>query len=180
MFVLNAVNYLLAKKVVKFSKFIPRPDQELAIEEAEINFIVEDQPRGQLIVPCAVGKTFIGLWIAESLFDLEDAKNVLIIAPNLNLVKQNLEAWTRHARVPYSYQALCSDDSVGKGMEEISETGLINVSTNIEQLSLFLLNNNDEPKALFSTYQSIPTLAALCQKVNFKFDFAIFDEARPG
>ena len=69
--------------------------------------------RGQLIMACGTGKTYVTLWIKEAL----DAQRTLVLVPSLGLLSQLLREWTFAAAIPIEVLCVCSDQTVGsKGM----------------------------------------------------------------
>ena len=63
----------------------PRPHQLEAIENVISGFGSAD--RGQLVMACGTGKTFVALWVKERL----KAKRTLVLVPSLNLLSQITE-----------------------------------------------------------------------------------------
>lgn len=53
--------------------------------------------RGQLIMACGTGKTYVTLWIKEHL----DAQRTLVLVPSLGLLSQLLREWTFAAATPF-------------------------------------------------------------------------------
>ena len=72
----------------------PRPHQLEAIENVIAGFGTAD--RGQLVMACGSGKTFVALWVKERL----KAKRTLVLVPSLNLLSQIINEWTFAARQP--------------------------------------------------------------------------------
>jgi predicted helicase len=70
----------------------PRPDQIEAIENVISGFRTAD--RGQLVMACGTGKTFVCLWVKERL----KAKRTLVLVPSLGLLSQILNDWTCRPR----------------------------------------------------------------------------------
>ena len=70
----------------------PRPHQIEAVENVISGFQTAD--RGQLVMACGTGKTFVCLWVKERL----KAKRTLVLVPSLGLLSQTLNEWTFAAR----------------------------------------------------------------------------------
>jgi predicted helicase len=71
--------------------------------------------RGQLIMACGTGKTYVTLWIKEAL----EAERTLVLVPSLGLLSQLLREWTFAAATPFEVLCVCSDQTVGsKGSDE--------------------------------------------------------------
>ena len=66
----------------------PHQYQLEAIENVVAGFKTAE--RGQLIMACGTGKTFVSLWVKERL----DAKRALVLVPSLGLLSQILNDWT--------------------------------------------------------------------------------------
>lgn len=171
----DALYMFTSQQKVKASP-IASPD---AHQTRMINKVVEgfkNVDRGKLIAACGVGKTLTSLWIIESM----NAKKVLILVPSLALIKQTLEAWSKHKKNYFSYLCICSDSSVIDAKEldygeyETSEVDFP-VTTDPEKIKLFLNNEKSERKYIFSTYNSARSIVGLTD--NNSLDLIIFDEA---
>ncbi len=152
----------------------PRPHQHEAIVATVENFTVAD--RGQLIMACGTGKTYVTLWIKEKL----DARSTLVLVPSLSLLSQTLKEWTFAATQPFDVLCVCSDQTVGKrGEDEIIHSVAdlaFPVTSNVDEIRQFLQGEGD--RVVFSTYQSSlliaeaqamspqPPLAPPCQGEN--------------
>ena len=160
----------------------PRPHQQSAIRNATKHFIKNKAKRGRLIMPCGTGKSLTAFWIANAL----GVKSVIVVVPSLALIKQSLEDWTRefiaHKEDPRpEWLVICSDESTAKidKDEFVSDAHSMGIptTTNVNDISAFLTNNNVGRKIIFTTYQSSDKLAEASRKCKFSFDFAILDEA---
>jgi hypothetical protein len=49
--------------------------------------------RGLVVMPCGTGKSYVGLWTTLAHVAFADAKDVLVLAPSLYLVKQLLDTY---------------------------------------------------------------------------------------
>ncbi|MDD2944173.1 MAG: DEAD/DEAH box helicase family protein [bacterium] len=86
----------------------PREHQIEAITAVSLNLLHVD--RGQLIMACGTGKTYVTLWIKECLV----AERTLVLVPSLGLLSQLLREWTFAATTPFEVLCVCSDQTVGK------------------------------------------------------------------
>jgi superfamily II DNA or RNA helicase len=152
----------------------PRPHQIEAIEKVVSGFRTAD--RGQLVMACGTGKTFVCLWVKERL----KAKKTLVLVPSLGLLSQILNEWTFAARKRFDALCVCSDQTVNR-KEEDEAISLVSdlpfpVSSDVKEIAHFLKQDSDQ--VIFSTYQSSP-LIAQAQKNNDapQFDLVIADEA---
>ena len=152
----------------------PRPHQIEAIENVISGFRTAD--RGQLVMACGTGKTFVCLWVKERL----KAKRTLVLVPSLGLLSQILNDWTFAARETFDALCVCSDQTVNR-REEDEAISLVSdlpfpVSSDVREIAHFLKQDRDQ--VIFSTYQSSP-LIAQAQKNNGvpHFDLVIADEA---
>jgi predicted helicase len=88
---------------------LDRPHQIEAVDAVMSGF--QTASRGQLIMACGTGKTFVCLWVKERL----KAKRTLVLVPSLNLLSQMLNEWTFAAREPFDALCVCSDFEGGGG-----------------------------------------------------------------
>lgn len=146
----------------------PLPHQEVALSEILRGF--EKHERGQAIMACATGKTFVGMWTAERL----GAEKVLVTVPSISLLSQMLREWKR-GRNGFTALAVCSDDTVA---EDVSVTTArlsedVAVTTDPEEISDFLRKGGK--RVIFSTYQSSRKIADAMNGDGF--DLIVADEA---
>src|SRR5258708_5589561 len=153
---------------------LDRPHQIEAIDAILSGF--QNASRGQLIMACGTGKTFVCLWVKERL----KAKRTLVLVPSLGLLSQILNEWTFAAREPFDALCICSDQTVSR-RDEDEAIGHVSdlpfpVSSDVKEIAHFLRHDRDQ--VIFSTYQSSP-LIAQAQKNNDgpHFDLVIADEA---
>jgi predicted helicase len=152
----------------------PRVYQIEAIENAISGFRTAD--RGQLVMACGTGKTFVCLWVKERL----KAKRTLVLVPSLGLLSQMLNDWTFAAREQFDALCVCSDQTVNR-REEDEAVSLVSdlpfpVSNDVTEIAHFLRRDRDQ--VIFSTYQSSPLIAqALKTNGVPHFDLTIADEA---
>ncbi len=156
-------------------RLTPMPFQREMIEAAAEGF--RHVNRGKIIAACGTGKTLVSLWISERL----DSERVLFFAPNLSLVRQSIARWTRNASRPFVYLAVCSDETVGDGVDDAFVTDVsaldVPVTTDPAAVRDFLLAGRGK-QVVFSTYQSAPCIAAGIREIpGFRFDFVVYDEA---
>ena len=152
----------------------PREHQREAIRDVVKGFKSTD--RGQLIMACGTGKTLTSLFIKEKL----DAERTLVLLPSLSLLKQTMQVWRTHAKVPFEALPVCSDQTVNQSEDEAvahtSELG-VPVTTDPPEIAAFLRRRSG-PRVVFSTYQSSPQLAAAFALGRVpQFDIAFADEA---
>ena len=151
----------------------PEPYQKDAIRDV-VSGLAEAN-RGQLIMACGTGKTFITLWIKERL----SAESTLVLLPSLNLLAQTLREWTFAAAMPFDVLCVCSDATVGKISDEAVQSVLdipFPVTTNVGEVQTFLSQGGDN--VVFSTYQSSDVIAeAQNDSSVVDFDLVVADEA---
>ena len=156
--------------------FTPKPHQQKAINECVEWFTEGEETRGQLILPCGAGKTFTSLWIKEKL----ESNKSLVLVPSLALLRQIKNEWSKQRKTKYQYLCVCSEkdidndntDSIVTHTYEISG----NVTTEPNEIISFLQNDTEE-KVIFSTYQSLPSIAEAIENTEIIFDFIFCDEA---
>jgi predicted helicase len=79
----------------------PRPHQVEAVGNVVSGFLTAS--RGQLVMACGTGKTFVCLWVKERL----KAKRTLVLVPSLGLLSQILNEWTFAARDQFDALCVC-------------------------------------------------------------------------
>jgi predicted helicase len=136
--------------------------------------------KGKLIAACGTGKTLVSLWIAENL----QAKTVLFLAPSLALIKQTLDSWSVNSATPFSFLAVCSDETVVSSEYDYADYSAkdvgFSVTTDASRIRQFIdsPHEGNRPKYIFSTYQSAGVLIAGFQASSLEqFDLVLFDEA---
>jgi len=152
----------------------PRDHQNEAITAVAQGLQTAD--RGQLIMACGTGKTYVTLWIKEHL----DAQTTLVLVPSLGLLSQLLREWTFAATTPFEVLCVCSDQTVGtRGNDEAihSVTDLaFPVTSDANEVKRFLSGAGN--RVVFSTYQSTSVIAAAQADPTVPaFDLAVADEA---
>ncbi|WP_425979987.1 DEAD/DEAH box helicase [Streptomyces albidoflavus] len=170
-------------------KKTPRPHQREAIDAVFEGFTKHD--RGKLIMACGTGKTFTGLKIVERV-QRERAERgegehtrILFLVPSIALLSQTLREWTAQVQVPMNSFAVCSDTKVSKqaaasDLQDMSTHDLAFPATTspaklIEQVTS--VEAGPGLTVVFSTYQSIATVAQAQQAGLGEFDLILCDEA---
>ena len=159
----------------------PHQYQLDAIDDVVAGFKTAE--RGQLIMACGTGKTFVSLWIKERL----DAKRALVLVPSLGLLSQILNDWTRAARVPFNALCVCSDQTAGRredsedeAISSVSDLAfpVTNSSAEIAKREIAEFLKSDGYRVIFSTYHSSPLIAEAQQDNSVPhFDLIVADEA---
>jgi len=170
----------LAHRPIIIEPLLPRPHQQLALDEAVQHFVTDGNERGKLIMPCGSGKSLTGWWFAEQL----QAKAVLVAVPSLSLVKQTLEVWAWESvagNKKIRWIAVCSDESVAKTESDdaavlVQDLG-VRVHTNPQEIADWLKPLFDGVTVVFTTYQSGYAIAEAARIARFDFDLGILDEA---
>ncbi|MCX6026465.1 MAG: DEAD/DEAH box helicase family protein, partial [Chloroflexi bacterium] len=132
--------------------------------------------RGQLIMACGTGKTYVTLWIKEQLA----AQLTLVLVPSLGLLSQLLHEWTFAAATPLEVLCVCSDQTVGtKGNDEAIHSVAdlaFPVTSDADEVERFLSGAGN--RVVFSTYQSSSVIAAAqADPAIPAFDLVVADEA---
>ena len=166
----------MAELPVAKRKAKPQPREHQAEAIAAVAAAFAGADRGQLIMACGTGKTFITLWIKERLA----CASTLVLLPSLGLLAQTLHEWTLAANEPFEVLCVCSDDTVAKrgGDEAVHSVADVAfpVTSATGDIREFLLRPG--PKVVFSTYQSSPLIAKVQLDAAVPpFDLAIADEA---
>lgn len=137
--------------------------------------------RGQLIMACGTGKTYVTLWIKEHL----DAQRTLVLVPSLGLLSQLLREWTFAAATPFEVLCVCSDQTVGaRGNDEaihsVADLAFPVTPSNFEQAVDEVKNflGGAGNRVVFATYQSSSVIAAAqADPAIPAFDLVVADEA---
>ncbi|MEW2137502.1 type ISP restriction/modification enzyme [Streptomyces sp. NPDC005409] len=167
----------------------PRKHQEEAIDAVFAGLAGNN--RGKLIMACGTGKTFTGLKIVERLQQERaaagegDHTTVLFLVPSIALLSQTLREWSFEAEVPLRPFAVCSDVKVGKGRPQGDDQDMathdlaLPATTDPDRLIKQLASVEAGPglTVVFSTYQSIATIAEAQKKGLGSFDLILCDEA---
>ncbi|MDD2915626.1 MAG: Helicase associated domain protein [Gallionella sp.] len=143
---------------------------------AAVSHGLQTADRGQLIMACGTGKTYVTLWIKEAL----DAQRTLVLVPSLGLLSQLLREWTFAAAEPFEVLCVCSDQTVGtKGNDEAIHSVAdlaFPVTSDADEVKRFLSGAGN--RVVFSTYQSSSVIAAAQADPTIPaFDLAVADEA---
>lgn len=166
---------------------IPYPHQLLAVKNAAEYY--ESHDRGKLIMACGTGKTYTSLKIAEK--ETGGKGLVLFLVPSIALLAQTLREWTAETSGELHSICICSDAGVSTKKTKIDgpngftlDALAVPASTNVKQiLAQFEKLRINPPVGLtvvFSTYQSIGTIAAaqtelLVANSDENLTFGIFD-----
>ena len=166
-------------ELVPARKYSTRPHQDEAIGKILTGFDKHD--RGQWISACGTGKTFTSLKLAERLAESNGGSlRVLFLAPSIQLVSQTLREWTAQTTVDMRPFVVCSDTKVSRAAEDISVHDLVLPATTDGHELYDRLHKGRRAQGLsvvFSTYQSIDTVA-LAQRLGAgEFDLILCDEA---
>ena len=152
------------------------PLQAQAVENVMTRLSSED--RGQLIMACGTGKTYIALHIFERL--VPDGGRVLFLAPSIALVSQARHEWLTYKARPLRGLVVCSDQtSGGRGESDdirVSELKC-QVTTKPDEIAS-ALDDMESASVVFCTYQSLSKVSEAQLKHGAPdFDLIIADEA---
>ena len=147
----KSIRRLIKKlKPLKKSRYTKRSDQIEIIDKSVKHFQTND--KGRLVLICGVGKTLISLWITQEL----KANKILVGVPNTLLLVQ----WEKVIKELFpAYPCL-----------------IVNGSVNIEEITLFL-KENEEKCIIITTYTSSHKVCSASVTSAFTFDMKILDEA---
>ncbi|MBT0568494.1 DEAD/DEAH box helicase [Williamsia sp. CHRR-6] len=158
----------------------PRLHQQQAIDAVFAGFAAGHQ-RGKLIMACGTGKTFTALKIAErTAAENGGSARILFAVPSISLLSQTLREWTAQTRTDIRAFAVCSDTKVSRAAEDVSVVDVaIPVTTDGATLAAHMAHRKRASglTVVFTTYQSLPAVAAAQQAGVDPFDLIICDEA---
>lgn len=168
------VNFASLSQAKRKAAPVPRDHQNEAITAAVQG--LQTAERGQLIMACGTGKTYVTLWIKERLA----AQRTLMLVPSLGLLSQLLREWTFAATTPFEVLCVCSDQTVGtRGNDEAIHSVAdlaFPVTSDAEEVKSFLSGVGN--RVVFSTYQSSSVIAAAQSDSAIPaFDLVVADEA---
>ncbi|MCX7157421.1 MAG: Helicase associated domain protein [Rhodocyclales bacterium] len=155
-----------------------RPEARAHQNEARTAVVqgLQTADRGQLIMACGTGKTYVTLWIKEQLA----AQRTLVLVPSLGLLSQLLREWTFATTMPFEVLCVCSDETVGaKGSDQAIHSVAdlaFPVTSDAGEVKRFLGGAGN--RVVFSTYQSSSVIAAAqADPAVPAFDLVVADEA---
>ena len=158
----------------------PRPHQQDAIDAVFAGYSAGNE-RGKLIMACGTGKTFTALKIAErTAADTGGHARILFAVPSISLLSQTLREWTAQTQLPLRAFAVCSDNKVSRSAEDFNVHDVsIPVTTDPEKLAGEMAHRKRAKglTVVFTTYQSLPVVAAAQGHGVDPFDLVICDEA---
>jgi predicted helicase len=173
-----AIEYPASIERLSVGKRKPPPEPYLYQIEAVDSVIsgFQKSDRGQLIMACGTGKTFVSLWVKERL----KAQRTLVCVPSLGLLSEILNKWTSAAKDKFDFLCVCSDQTVNRREEDESISFVSDlpfpVTRDVAEIAHFLRRNNDQ--VIFSTYQSSPLIVQAQGNADIpRFDLVIADEA---
>jgi len=174
----SALDYPANLSELPQAKRKPRPEPRDHQHEARTAVVkgLQTADRGQLIMACGTGKTYVTLWIKEAL----DAQRTLVLVPSLGLLSQLLREWTFAAATPFEVLCVCSDQTVGtRGNDEAIHSVAdlaFPVTSDADEVKRFLSGAGN--RVVFSTYQSSSVIAAAQADPDIPaFDLVVVDEA---
>jgi len=174
----SALDYPANFAALPQAKRKPRPEPRDHQVEARSAVILglQTADRGQLIMACGTGKTYVTLWIKEAL----NAQRTLVLVPSLGLLSQLLREWTFAAATPFEVLCVCSDQTVGsknndEAIHSVADLAFP-VTSDVDEVKNFLSGAGN--RVVFSTYQSSSVIAAAqADPAIPAFDLAVADEA---
>lgn len=173
----------------------PRPHQLDALADLTRAFASKD--RATLIMACGAGKTLTARWYAEA----SVSQTTLVLVPSLALLAQTLREWRRGGHAwRFGALVVCSDPSTSAGECERDGDGApdddfgpeaalwrrerAHVTTDPAQVATFLARGRTRreagaaaPQVIFSTYHSLPAVAAGLDQAHHELDLLVCDEA---
>jgi superfamily II DNA or RNA helicase len=173
-----ALDYPASFAALPQAKRKARPEPRDHQNEARTAVVqgLQSADRGQLIMACGTGKTYVTLWIKEDLA----ARLTLVLVPSLGLLSQLLREWTFAAATPFEVLCVCSDQTVGaKGSDEAIHSVAdlaFPVTSDAGEVKRFLGGAGN--RVVLSTYQSSSVIAAAHADPTIPaFDLVVADEA---
>ncbi|MCK8615265.1 DEAD/DEAH box helicase [Gordonia sp. C13] len=170
----------LSVELSEATRHEPRPHQQEAIDAVFAGFGV-GHDRGKLIMACGTGKTFTALKIAEkTAIGNGGSARILFAVPSISLLSQTLREWTAQTTLDMRAFAVCSDSKVSRSAEDFGTVDVaIPVTTDPAVLAAHMAHRKRSKglTVVFTTYQSLPTVAGAQGHGVDPFDLVICDEA---
>lgn len=170
----------LAVELTPAKRHDPRLHQQTAIDAVFDGFSAGSD-RGKLIMACGTGKTFTALKIAErTATDNGGSARILFAVPSISLLSQTLREWTAQSQMNVRAFAVCSDTKVSRSAEDYNVHDVaIPVTTDPTKLAAEMAHRKRAKglTVVFTTYQSLPVVAAAQELGVDQFDLVICDEA---
>ncbi|MCD2136243.1 DEAD/DEAH box helicase [Rhodococcus qingshengii] len=158
----------------------PKVHQQAAIDDVFAGFEAGND-RGKLIMACGTGKTFTALKIAErTAAEAGGHARILFAVPSISLLSQTLREWTAQTQLDLRAFAVCSDAKVSRAAEDSGSVDVgIPVTTDPAKLAAEMTHRKRAKglTVVFTTYQSLPAVAAAQGLGVDPFDLVICDEA---
>ena len=147
---------------------------------------LSENDRGQMILPCGTGKSFVALRIAEKLIEELGGRGgrVLYLVPNIALVGQTMREWSAQRSIPLQYLGICSDSTAGRKASE-----RVDIADDLTELAIPVTTDpvkirkeitdpvaDGTMQVVFSTYHSSPKVKE-AMDAGGEFDLIICDEA---
>ncbi len=196
-------------EVKNATKYSPRPYQESSVK-AIMDCFNKGNERQTAVIPCGEGKSYTAFLVKEAIKKqiyektnrAHNPMRSLVFVPTLQLLEQFMEEWSSQEKPDEAsdYLIICSQRDIDKLDDQISaleqseeaDSGhLINalvslrsrvktVSSDANDIAVFLNKPSDKEKIIYSTYQSSQKIIDALQNVDEQkksFDFICCDEA---
>lgn len=167
----NVREYIGENKMTKYIPLTMLPHQKRIVDICKKYFIEEN--KGRLYLACGTGKTFLGYWLSVREFKYD---KIFIVVPSLYLLSQTYETWIRETQndeYKYHYILIGSDMDDKNGLSQEYRP-----TTNENEIENDMKNKKYKQKIIvICTYHSSELLISVCNKLKYKFDFGIYDEA---
>lgn len=143
---------------------------------------LKNKDRIQLIMSCGTGKSLTSMWIHERFVnDLENSITVLFY-PSLFLVNQTYNIYKENTILKFNPLVVCSEKAIGENEnDDVFEIDLNEVkypvTTNIEDIKIYIQDKSIKHKIIFVTYQSSTLIGEALRELNVVATLGIFDEA---
>jgi superfamily II DNA or RNA helicase len=158
----------------------PYKHQNEAIDNV-INALNKDD-RTQLIMSCGTGKSLTSMWSHENYVKSLDGSLTVLFYPSLFLVNQTYNTYKDNTTLNFNPLVVCSDKAIGENEnDDVFELDASEVkypvTTNIDDMKLYLQDTSIKDKIIFVTYQSSQLVGEALNGLGLKADLGIFDEA---
>jgi len=166
---------------IKQEKINPKQYQKNIISLA--NEYYGKNKNGRLYMPCGSGKTLLGFWINTNL----NCGKTFIAVPSLYLASTTYEVWklqmnahNKHIKFLIIASDIDTELDYDVNQNDHKQHKIscnYEITTKEQDITDFLNKNKNAKIVVITTYQSSELLINCCYKIDFIFDFGIFDEA---
>lgn len=163
---------VIGNNKITFNKHTPYSHQQTTIDKARTYY--KNHKKGWLEYICGSGKTITSYWLSRELYCV----NTVIFVPSLLLLSQFFSEW--------AYETIANKECIeflligsdyDNDLDDKYKNKLDNIMLTTDEETIKNKLENTDDIIVICTYQSAKILMDVCKKINYVFDFGIYDEA---